>query len=491
MTPKVAASGWSFVGAGQYYLHDKEPSVVDELLGEKPTTSERVLWTHCENMFTKNAKTAMKVMAWTAMHRDELKKAAGYRAGRELRVGPVFSFSLAWDPEQNPTKDEMLSAARSAVKDLKLHTHEYVVVAHDDTAHKHVHVILNRIHPETGLAGNIYKSQEHLSKWALAYEKEHGKIYCQQRETNIRAREQHVRQNAQIKAKNRPIKEENARRKRENTKRKRQGLELLPMLGLHPLLPYQRHGNDRVVITAWERSDNGRTFIAALEEHGYALAAGRTGYVVVDRYGKARNPTRDLDGVRKKDFAAKVTDVPLSSLPKAIDVQKQVETKRREWRAYYNSRRHDRDRGSAIIGLRNRQFDERAVLEQRHRQQIETKAQELHAFYKIETLDRDIRHLEGQLAVPRSDLRKVFEKPAALTQQLQEFRAQRAEADRLITQQLRPLDLARAVALAEQEHVHALAMKQLEANLQHQQPEIYRDPVNRALERDGPSPSPF
>src|SRR5688572_1427437 len=108
MVPREANRGSSFKSAGLYYLHDK-----------KADTSERVAWTHTENIPTQDPEKALKWMAWTAMHAEELKQ----RSGEETKRGrksekPVYAFSLAWAPEETPERWEMIVAARRALDAL-------------------------------------------------------------------------------------------------------------------------------------------------------------------------------------------------------------------------------------------------------------------------------------------------------------------------------------------------------------------------------------
>ena len=165
MIPRVGPGGASFQGAGLYYLHDKDA-----------LTSERVAFTHTLNTHTDSPDRSLKVMAWTAMHQRELKQAAGVAAtGRKLEK-PVYTYSLAWAQDETPTPEEMVSAAKDSLKALGMEDRQAVLVAHDDTKHPHIHVILNRVHPDNGLAASTSKDHLKLSKWAEAYERDQGKI---------------------------------------------------------------------------------------------------------------------------------------------------------------------------------------------------------------------------------------------------------------------------------------------------------------------------
>ncbi|MCY3678445.1 MAG: relaxase/mobilization nuclease domain-containing protein, partial [Gemmatimonadetes bacterium] len=64
-----------------------------------------------------------------------------------------------------------------------------LIVAHEDTRHPHVHVIANRVDPETGKAAPLGNSKLRLSRWAEGYEREQGRIRCERRvENNERRR---------------------------------------------------------------------------------------------------------------------------------------------------------------------------------------------------------------------------------------------------------------------------------------------------------------
>ena len=155
MVPKVAGKGKSFKGAGLYYLHDK-----------KAATAERVAFTHTENLPTDDPERAMRFMAYTAMRQDELKAASGTaKTGRKLK-DTVYTYSLSWAPGETPTQEHMIEAGRETIKALGLEGYEILMVAHNDEAHPHLHVIVNRVHPETGLAAKLSNDHLELSKWA-------------------------------------------------------------------------------------------------------------------------------------------------------------------------------------------------------------------------------------------------------------------------------------------------------------------------------------
>jgi hypothetical protein len=234
MIPREAKRGRSFLGAGLYYLHDKEAQ-----------TSERVAFTHTENLPTDNPDTALRVMASTAMDAPALKRAAGVTRAGGRSEKPVYCFSLSWHPEEQPKKWDMVAAGRQALATLGLQEHETLMVAHRDEAHPHLHLIVNVINPNDGRASSLKFSRRRLSEWAESYEREHGKIYCQQRVDN------------------------NERRKnKEHVRYKDPELE-----------------QKAVITKLYHAADNCQAFQAALSEAGYQLAQGKR-LVLIDQGGR-------------------------------------------------------------------------------------------------------------------------------------------------------------------------------------------------------------
>ncbi len=198
MIPKLTAGGKSFQGAALYYLHDKR----EEGEAER-STSARVAWTYALNLPTQDPDRAWRMMAHTAMTQAELKAAAGVKAtGRKLEK-PVMAYSLAWSPDEKPAAHEMLEAAQESLAALGLGDHQALIVCHNDTPHPHVHVLVNRVNPETGVADPGSKTRLKLSTWAEGYERSRGKILCAERvENNIRRRD--ARQPSREKPRTRP-----------------------------------------------------------------------------------------------------------------------------------------------------------------------------------------------------------------------------------------------------------------------------------------------
>ena len=183
MVVKMSSPGRSFGGVAEYCLHDPR------MPGQgHPESAKRVEWTETRNLATEQGDRAARIMAATAEASPELKRLAGAAAtGRKLEK-PVCHYSLNWAREEKPDRQEMLRAAEASLKALGMERHQALIVSHRD-GQPHVHVIANRVDPESGKAAGLSRSKLRLSKWAERYEREQGKIWCPARERNNKRRE--------------------------------------------------------------------------------------------------------------------------------------------------------------------------------------------------------------------------------------------------------------------------------------------------------------
>jgi hypothetical protein len=284
MVPRVSRPGRSFTGAWAYYFHDKRSAEEIER-GAGRHTAERVAWRHAENLGgIEDVRVAVGLMIGTARQSTRCEK-------------PVYAFSLAWHPdEEAPDKAHMIEAARKALEALGMQEHQALMVAHTDTAHPHMHVIVNRIHPETGKAINLYKDREKLSAWALAYEQARGKLHCPARAFNALARRAALEQDGR---------------------------------------PAPRRYTDNTIAECWSRSDSGRTFQKALEAKGWGLAKGdrkENVLMAVTPSGRAFAVLRELNkglpkgqSINSADFDRQTQDLKRDSLPTVAQAQQDMQ----------------------------------------------------------------------------------------------------------------------------------------------------------------------
>ncbi|WP_103867416.1 relaxase/mobilization nuclease domain-containing protein [Aquimarina sp. I32.4] len=279
MIPRINDRGYSFKGVTAYLMHDKQAD-----------TSERVAWTETGNLWSDEIHKAAKQMAWTDIHAEQLKRDAGIATtGRKTETGAVYHYSLAWAHEETPDEQHQKAMALETVKELGLSEHQYYFVAHNDTKHDHVHIVVNLTHPETGKRAELPLDKNKVQAWALEYEQER-KIYCEQRVENARKRERGERSN------------------------------------------YQKEKQDysTQVTRTYYAADNGKAFKNALELEGLQLANGdRNTLVVVDEKGKVNRLMRQLKidergGAKTKAVLAKCQDLDRESLPQANELSAQI-----------------------------------------------------------------------------------------------------------------------------------------------------------------------
>jgi hypothetical protein len=129
----VASSGKRF-GALAVYLTREREGV------------ERVAWVETRNLPTNDPKLAARFMQATA-------------AGNPRVEAPVYHLAVAFHPDDVVTREMMTRVADRLLVGLKLTGHQGVIVAHKDRAHPHMHLMVNRIHPETGRAWDRWQDR--------------------------------------------------------------------------------------------------------------------------------------------------------------------------------------------------------------------------------------------------------------------------------------------------------------------------------------------
>ncbi len=181
MVPKLHAKGKSFRGCANYLLHDKE----------RACTTERVEWTETRNLATDDPEVAWRVMAATSMDQSRLKTQAGIKNTGRKSKDHVLHLTLSWHPDEaeDLSREEMLRAANGALRALDAGDRQVLFVSHNDEPQPHLHIMMNRVSPEDGRMLSSSKEKLALSRWAEAYEKDRGQIFCEERVLNNEARD--------------------------------------------------------------------------------------------------------------------------------------------------------------------------------------------------------------------------------------------------------------------------------------------------------------
>lgn len=133
----VSSSGRSFRALASYLA-----------TGRTGAESDRVAWSEGRNIPTDRPELAAEIMHHTAAGRSD-----------ERVRQPVYHVAISFDPQDHPTRAEMRQVAHRVLEDLGLGAHQALIVAHGDRAHQHVHILVNRIHPETGRAWDRWQEK--------------------------------------------------------------------------------------------------------------------------------------------------------------------------------------------------------------------------------------------------------------------------------------------------------------------------------------------
>jgi hypothetical protein len=83
-------------------------------------------------------------------------------------------YELSWPPDERPTRDQWTVCALYTLRVLGYQDHQYMVVAHNDRAHFHIHIMVNKVHPETFRAHTPYRNWLTLDSAARVLEAKYG-----------------------------------------------------------------------------------------------------------------------------------------------------------------------------------------------------------------------------------------------------------------------------------------------------------------------------
>ena len=132
-------TGSSFGGLQSYLLkgqaRDRDAAGLQEYLLDGKSGRDRVEWTSTRNLPTEDPRYAAAVMRATAEQNPRVQK-------------PVYHLSLSASPGEQISKEKWEQIADRVLKRLGLDDRQALVVAHNDTRHPHVHLMVNRVHPE-------------------------------------------------------------------------------------------------------------------------------------------------------------------------------------------------------------------------------------------------------------------------------------------------------------------------------------------------------
>lgn len=133
-----SGSGAGFGGLTRYLL----------MGGREDPNPGRVLWTSTRELAVDDPHDAAVVMRATAAQGKTDK--------------PVQHLSISLAPGEHLSREQWEQVIETTLRDLGLEGHQALVVAHRDTAHEHVHIVVNRVHPDTHLAWDRWQDRPRL-----------------------------------------------------------------------------------------------------------------------------------------------------------------------------------------------------------------------------------------------------------------------------------------------------------------------------------------
>ena len=77
-------------------------------------------------------------------------------------VDPIFHYVLAWQEGEEPSADQWREAVRRTQAAMGMDAHQYIAALHRDGTTWHVHVLANRVDPDTYRAADLWKCYERL-----------------------------------------------------------------------------------------------------------------------------------------------------------------------------------------------------------------------------------------------------------------------------------------------------------------------------------------
>ena len=122
---------------------------------------DRVDWTSSRNLPTDDPRLDAQLMQATSEASVRVEK-------------PVYHVSLSFDTSDPVDQQRMELAADRVLSSLGLAEHQAVLVAHRDRQHPHVHLMVNRVHPETGVAWERWQDRPRIEKELRAIERDLG-----------------------------------------------------------------------------------------------------------------------------------------------------------------------------------------------------------------------------------------------------------------------------------------------------------------------------
>src|SRR5699024_4640618 len=87
---------------------------------------------------------------------------------------PVYHLSLNYADADTPTRAQMIADGDQVLEELGLGGHQTMMVAHRDTGHRHLHLMVNRVHPDKTRAWNTWRDRTRIKDILGELERQRG-----------------------------------------------------------------------------------------------------------------------------------------------------------------------------------------------------------------------------------------------------------------------------------------------------------------------------
>lgn len=141
------------------------------VLAPKPSEGERVGFAYVRNMGSMDTADKPEALAARMRLNVETHRNNGHRSQK-----PLHHFVIAFSPEDSGklTPEIMQEYADRHLEELGLSEHQAVIAQHTDTDHDHLHVIVNKVHPETGKLWNSSHASRKVTELTDSLDAKHG-----------------------------------------------------------------------------------------------------------------------------------------------------------------------------------------------------------------------------------------------------------------------------------------------------------------------------
>lgn len=95
-------------------------------------------------------------------------------AGQSQAETPVYHLMLSLPPGETLDRSQWLSAVDRVLSSLSLDEHQAVLAQHSDRDHQHVHIAVNRVHPDTARANPLRHDYARIERACRALERDLG-----------------------------------------------------------------------------------------------------------------------------------------------------------------------------------------------------------------------------------------------------------------------------------------------------------------------------